>query len=69
MECDLCLAEKKVAETSPQTITVVIRPAVFAVKEDEVLLTVCAAHMVEFYGMHETTLIPGDTYVPCDDEE
>lgn len=69
MECYICLAEKSLMERQIQSKVVTIQEAVFAVKEDGELRLLCVEHMAEFYGMHETVLVPGDTYVPHDNEE
>ncbi len=67
MLCDLCLAFKEVSKGNPQA-NVVVHEAVYAVKENGVLLSVCPECMAWFYGMHETVLLPADTYVPEEEE-
>lgn len=58
MNCDVCLyAGKKEAD-----------PARYAVKENDVVLVLCEGCMEFLYGMHETVLLPADTYVPRSDE-
>lgn len=68
MDCDICLTAKDVVEKQLFHFPMEINEAVFAVKENGVLLLYCAKHMAEFHNLHETVLLPADTYVPKDDE-
>ncbi len=69
MECDGCKSEALLFGSQhimPEGFEV--EDAVCAVKENGVLLALCGRHMEEFYGLHETILVPGDTYVPHDED-
>lgn len=68
MDCNLCLAQRSCEKNTYGAAQSELHPAEYAVKENGVLLVVCAEHMASFYGMHETVLIVADTYVPFDDE-
>lgn len=62
MDCDVCpYASSGIVRTEAKI-------AKYAVKENGVLLLLCEECMEFLYGMHETVLLPADTYVPEEDE-
>jgi len=68
-ECSICKVEATFMKSQPQAVPHEVLPARFAVKDsDGIILLVCPKHIEEFYNMHETVLLVGDTYIPREDE-
>ena len=66
MECDICASVRESQKTQPQNVVPVTpapNEAKFAVKENDLVLYYCNECMLDYFGMHITVLLVGDTYI------